>query len=132
MQKNALKKLLQSHKFDILLGTVLLLVALCLFLVFNKIKKSGSSVEVKVNNKIVGVYSLSKDGSYDIKSSFDGKLTLVIKDNKAYAVEANCPDHLCEKMGKISKVGESIICLPHQIFIKVVSEEEAEYDAVAK
>ena len=133
MQKNVLKKLFISHKFDIILGTVLLLAALCLFFVLPKTKSEGNYVEVKQGNDVTGTYSLEKDGRYEIKT-FYGTNVLVIKDGYAYMEEASCSDHICIKMGKISKTGETIICLPNEVFIKVVNKngEGGEYDAIIK
>ncbi len=37
--------------------------------------------------------------------------------------KADCPDKLCVKQGKISKSGESIICLPHKVVVKISAEE---------
>ena len=128
VQKNALKKLFSSHKFDFLLGAVLLLAALCLFVVFRNSQKDGGTVEVRQGTDVIGTYSLSEDGEYEI-TSFYGSNTLVIKDGEAYMSESSCSDHLCEKMGHISKVGETIICLPNEVFVKVISGEEG-YDAV--
>lgn len=129
MQKNVLKKSLQSHKFDIILGAALLLAALCLFLVFRGVEKEGGVVTVKSDGKIVDVLPLSKDGEYEYKS-FYGTNTLVIKDGKAWVTSSSCKDHICENTGKISKVGETIICLPNTLFITVTDGEESEYDEV--
>ena len=131
MQKNVLKKLFTSHKWDLLLGTALLLIALCLFLVFGKTKKEGSYVQVKQNNKITGVYPLDKDASYEF-SNFFGSNTLVIKEGKAYVINSNCPDKTCEHMGKIYRNGEMIICLPHELIIEVINSKEVNYDAISE
>ncbi len=129
MQKNALKKSLQSHKFDIILGAALLLAALCLFLVFRSFEKDGGVVTVKSDGKIVDVLPLSKDGEYEYKS-FYGSNTLVIKDGKAWVSASSCKDHVCEDTGKIHKVGETIICLPNALFITVTEGEPSDYDEV--
>lgn len=129
MQKNVLKKLLQSHKFDFILGAALLLAALCLFLVFRGMEREGGTITVKSDGKVVDVLSLSEDGEYEYKSFF-GSNKLVIKDGKAWVTESSCKDHICEDTGKISKVGETIICLPNTLFITVTDGEEAEYDEV--
>jgi hypothetical protein len=34
--------------------------------------------------------------------------------------ESNCPDKICIKTGKLSKVGETAACLPNEIFLKIV------------
>ena len=124
MQKNVLKKLFISHKFDFLLGAVLLIAALCLFVVFKTTRKNGSYVCIKQGKNIV------EDSEYEIKS-FYGSNTLVIKDGYAYMSESSCKDHLCEKMGKISNVGETIICLPNEVFVEIISSKE-KYDAVVR
>ena len=130
MQKNVLKKLFISHKFDFLLGAVLLVAALCLFMVFKYVRKDGNYVQVKQGKNIVGTYSLMKDSEHEIKS-FYGSNTLVIKDGYAYMSDSDCKDHLCEKMGHISNVGETIICLPNEVFVEIVSDKEG-YDAVVQ
>ena len=36
--------------------------------------------------------------------------------------DANCPDRLCVSWGKINKPGETILCLPHRIIIRIIGE----------
>lgn len=129
MQKNVLKKLFISHRFDFALGAALLVVALCLFLVVGKLEKTGGTVTVKMNDDVIGVYSLSVDGEYPI-TSFYGSNTLVIKDGKAWVKDSSCPDHICENTGKISKLGETIICLPNTVFITITEGGASDLDAV--
>ncbi|MDD6234949.1 MAG: NusG domain II-containing protein [Lachnospiraceae bacterium] len=118
------------HKFDFLLGAVLLIAALCLFVVFKTTRKNGSYVCIKQGKDIVGTYTLDEDSEHEIKS-FYGSNTLVIKDGYAYMSESSCKDHLCEKMGKISNAGETIICLPNEVFVEIISTKE-KYDAVVQ
>ncbi|MBD5157096.1 MAG: NusG domain II-containing protein [Butyrivibrio sp.] len=113
------------------MGAVLLVAALCLFAVFKNTKKDGGAVEVTQDGKLVGVYPLSEDASYEF-STFYGHNTLVIEDGFAYMSESTCRDHVCEGMGRISKVGETIICLPNELFVKVTKGEEGDYDAVVR
>ena len=122
MQKNALKKSFISHKWDILLGAVLLITALCLFLVFKQNKKDGKYVKVEQDGKVVGSYPLDEDGSN----------TLIIQDGKAYVTESTCSDHTCEKMGKVYRQGEMIICIPHKLFITVTGDsKKGGYDGIS-
>ena len=43
--------------------------------------------------------------------------------------DTSCPDHLCEKMGRISSSGQSIICLPNRVVVEITGAAQ-EYDAV--
>ena len=38
--------------------------------------------------------------------------------------DANCPDKLCVKQGKISKDGETITCLPNKVTVTVYGEDD--------
>ena len=44
--------------------------------------------------------------------------------------EANCPDKLCIHQGKISKNGETIVCLPHGLIVEIKSDDNPELDIV--
>lgn len=52
---------------------------------------------------------------------------ICINGREVYMKETNCPDRVCSRQGKISKVGESIVCLPNKIFIEIKRETESEY-----
>lgn len=45
---------------------------------------------------------------------------LRISDGHADMTEADCPDRICVHSKPISKIGESIICLPHGIIVTVI------------
>ena len=34
--------------------------------------------------------------------------------------DADCPDKLCVKTGRISKTGETIVCLPHRVVVEII------------
>ena len=62
-----------------------------------------------------------------------GKVTniLLIKDNCANMIEANCPDKLCVNQKAISKEKETIVCLPNKVVVTVESDDESDFDAIA-
>ena len=81
-------------------------------------------------NTIVGVYPLDKDAEYEFLDIY-GNNTLVISDKKAYVKDSDCRDKICEKMNKISKNGEMIICLPNSLFIRITDKKGGEYDGIS-
>ncbi len=134
MQKNVLKKLFISHKNDFILGAVLLLAALCLFIMFHFIfQNNGKFVKVQQGDEVVGYYPLDEDGEFEFRTYY-GYNILVIEDGSAYISDASCKDHLCEKTGKISQVGETIICLPNELFVTITGSEvsQSKYDDIAQ
>lgn len=110
---------------DIIVIAFFLLISLLLFL-FIRGGKEGSEVRVMVEGKEIGVYSLSRDGEYSLNG---GTNTIVVKDGKAYMADADCPDKLCVRQGKVSRNGETITCLPNKLTVTVI-DEEGEVDIV--
>ena len=40
--------------------------------------------------------------------------------------ESDCKDKICMKMGKISLTGDSIICLPNRLMLKIVEDKPSD------
>ena len=123
-----LKKILENKKLlsDIILISVILIISLSVFLFVFLNRTEGSYVRVTVDNKVVGVYSLSIDGVYHINN---GTNILVIEDGKAYFSYSKCPDQTCMHGksvfgNKISMVGDTITCLPNKVMVEVIGEGE--------
>ena len=86
--------------------------------------KPAKSVFVILNGETVREMPLDRDGEFLI----DGIGKVVIKDGKAFVCDMTCPDKICEKMGKISSSGNSVVCLPNRL--AVVVDAGGEVDAV--
>ena len=73
----------------------------------------------------VGRYPLSKSGTFPLNG---GTNILVVENGEAWVTEANCPDKICMAMGKISRNGEFIACLPNRLLIVVEGGEKSSVD----
>lgn len=113
---------------------VFLLIALISFAAMSLAGKKGGQVRVTVDSEEYGTYSLAKD--QEISISGDGwENILVIEDGAAKMTKADCPDKICVSHGKISKKGETIVCLPHKVVVEVISsdtEDGTEPDVISK
>ena len=126
-------------KKDIILGIGIITVAL-LMLLFMQINRGeeGDRIQVTLDGKVYGTYSLEKDQVIEIEEgSFYNKIR--VEDGKAYMEEANCPDGYCEELGKISRHTQTIVCLPHKLVVEVLeadndtkANEEEIPDTIAK
>ena len=107
---------------------IVIVVALMLGLYLQFFKQTGDMVEVTVDGKLYGRYSLSEELTEDIHTGFDGRQLnrLVIKDGKAYIEKATCPDGICAAHRPVYRDGESIICLPNRVVVTVVSANSAD------
>ncbi|MBQ6609804.1 MAG: NusG domain II-containing protein [Oscillospiraceae bacterium] len=111
----------------ILVGALLIAALLVLLVIRNRQeRKTGTDAVVTVRTADRdAVYPLNKDGVFSLNG---GTNTLVIENGEAWVSEANCPDKVCMGMGKISKNGEFIACLPNQVIIVVEGGEESPVD----
>lgn len=116
----------------IFISTLLILIIIFLFVFYSKYNTSGSYVTITVDGKQYGRYRLDEDKQIKIKNA-SGKVTniLLIKDNCANMIEANCPDKLCVNQKAISKEKETIVCLPNKVVVTVESDDESDFDAIA-
>ena len=111
---------------DWILATAILLAAGILGAYLLLGRQTGSCVMISKDNEEIGTYSLKDDRVIDVG---EGN-RLEIKDGAVHMLYADCPDQICVHQKAISRNGESIICLPNKIVLKIVDGEEAELDAV--
>ena len=76
-------------------------------------------LEITSGSSVYGVYPLNEDREISIED----KNTVIIKDGQVFMAEADCPDKLCVNSKPISSRGQSIVCLPNRIVLKIIGEE---------
>ena len=60
-----------------------------------------------------------------------GKLVVGYEPKKGFSVsEASCPDQLCVRMGTINRAGQSIVCVPNEIVVHLLSAAQEGEGAV--
>ncbi len=100
---------------------VITAVALLLSLVFLTSGGGGDYALVSADG-VETKYSLDRDGKYGFSSN-GVDFVLEIKDGGAAVVEAGCPDKVCVSSGRISSPGESIVCIPGRMSVKIIGKE---------
>ena len=117
-------------KNDFILAGVVLAVS-CVLLVFQKTAaffSDDSMVCIYQGNKKLASYPLDEDRRESILSPEGGKNVVVIENGEVYMEDADCPDKLCMKQGRISGTGQTIVCLPHMLVVTVENGKEPELD----
>ena len=121
------------RKNDLIFLIVIVIIIAAFFVVRAfSLKNKGSKINITLDNRTYGQYSLNRDRSIKIKKDGNVVNIIKIKNNKAYMSFADCPDKLCIKMGSIDKVGESIVCLPNKVVVTVISGKGNSVDSVAE
>ena len=88
------------------------------------LRSPGGAVQVRVAGAVTAGYPLDVDASYTITGANGGTNLLVIEDGAARIEEASCPDGVCVHTGRIRRNGQSIVCLPNQAVVEIVSDTE--------
>lgn len=88
------------------------------------LRSPGGTVQVRVAGAVTAGYPLDVDASYTVTGANGGTNLLVIEDGAARIEEASCPDGVCVHTGRIRRNGQSIVCLPNQVVVEIVSETE--------
>lgn len=115
-------------KSDFLLLGALLLTAAVLYL-FLRPGGAGTWAVVTADGQEQGRYPLSRDVTVAIGG--ESYNVLQIANGKAAVIEANCGDQTCVRMGTIFREGETIVCLPHRVTVRIEGDGAASFDAVA-
>lgn len=121
-RKNALKR------GDLYLIGGCLLAALVLCGLWLLLRRNGGVVIVEQGGTETARYALGQDRAVRIEGP-DGYNILVIRGGEAWLSEADCPNRLCVKTGKIRYAGQSIVCLPHKLTVRIAGGASA-LDAV--
>lgn len=107
---------------DIILIAVLCFIAIALALwVYGGQSKSKLKLEILINGEVVE--SMTIDDSCKDTINLQTGNVVSIDNGFVYMESATCPDGLCVKQGRIKKAGESIICLPHKVVVRLVETD---------
>lgn len=84
-------------------------------------------VVISYDGKIHSRFLLNEVKNKEVLIESSGHKNLVyIRDGKVIMKETDCKDKICMKQGEISKVGESIVCLPNKVFIEIKGKEKSD------
>ena len=111
-------KNIAPKRSDLYLILGCLLAALGLGGLWLLLRQDGGTVIVEQNGKETARYALSEDRTVRIEGE-GGYNLLVIQNGEAWLSETDCPNLLCVKTGKIRYAGQSIVCLPHRLAVRI-------------
>ena len=118
-------------KRDIILIVSLLVVGIIALVIWHFIYSvDGKYVTIEQRDNLIGIYPLNVDKEIEIEHRGEVVNKIVIEDGYCYMEEAECPDHLCKKQGKVNKSGQTIVCLPNRVVVTVVDSNNSDYDSI--
>lgn len=118
----------KKYRLDIIIISSIVVASLLLLLVISLTKKEGAVAVVEINGSAAAEYPLSVNGVFPLNG---GTNVLVVEGGVAYLNYSSCPDHVCEKTGKIRYVGQTIVCLPNRLSVTIKGNAKNSVDLVS-
>lgn len=86
----------------------------------------GAQAELRISGKVIKTFDLNKNQTWTYRDKDGDYNKIQVKNGEIAVVEANCKDQIDVQRGNISKTGETIVCLPHNLVIEVMSGQKDE------
>lgn len=104
----------------------LIILSAAAILIYPYIKKQPAASRVEITRAGGEVLTFSCADEREL--SIDG-CEIKIADGGVEVKAADCPDQVCVNTGKITRRGQSIICVPNRVSIQITGE--GDYDVLA-
>ena len=81
----------------------------------------NAAVVVSVDGEIaLQVPLVGTNGRFPMEGAYP--LTVCVQEGGVWVEEATCPGHDCQKQGRITRPGQTIVCLPGRITVAIQGE----------
>lgn len=94
-------------------------VVLGILLILNAQNSSAGWAVAERDGKEILRLSLSRNQSVRIEDGDGGCNVVTVQDGAVRVSEADCPDKICISQGEIRIPGQTIVCLPHRLLIRL-------------
>lgn len=92
---------------------------------------SGSTASVYIDGKLTYKIDLSINKKYHVPVP-NGAAEVEVSSGKLYIKKSPCPRQICMHQSPISNEGESLICVPNSMVIKIDGDADKNLDSVTK
>ena len=93
-------------------------------------KDQGNKEVVVIGQNFKNVYPINSNKIIKVKGPL-GYTIVVIKGGKAWIKNSPCREKICMKMGKISRTGQQVICVPNRVLVEI-DGKNGDVDAVSR
>lgn len=123
IKKNLSDKANNRKRFrnDIILIVSFCVIAIIIsfFLYYGDSAQKDMLLEITIDGEVVVSYKFNKTDNIRKSFPLDTGNVVIMDKGQIFMESATCPDKLCTRQGKISLSGQSIICLPHKVVVRI-------------
>jgi len=117
----------RMKKWDFIILVLLVVLSFTPWAIFAATRLTGEHVTytavLRANRQVVKEFPLDENTTFTYEDSHGDINVIEVKDGRIHIKSANCSDQVCVRRGWISRGGETIVCLPHQVIIEVVASD---------
>ncbi len=108
------------YRNDIILNIIIILICIAIPVAIGIASNGEKTLVISYDGDVVKEISLMQNEAYNIHG-----VEVTVENGTAFVSETNCPDRLCMKMSKAKNVGDSIICVPNKVSVRIVGRNDA-------
>ena len=111
-------------KKDLIVIVVLLIISGIGIFGYQMMNGDNETVAIYYQKELVQELDINENQVYTLEGEY-GSFSLEIKDGQYRAINVECPNHNCEKVGWVKKgSSKQIVCSPNDIYIQQIGVEE--------
>lgn len=117
-------------KQDILIVSILVILAAGLYFVFVVMQREKPAIaEIYYKSELVKTITLNQkeDSTFTVPQNEHVVFGLYADGSIAF-LESDCPDKVCIHSGKLNHVGQSSACLPNELIVKILPQDQHDED----
>lgn len=112
-------------KSDIIIVMIVAVAAISIILAFADNEKGSVAVILQDGKEIMRI-DINTPGTREIEVNGLYHNSILYKNGRIGVVESDCPGNVCVHSGFISGSGQSIVCLPNRMEIRIVGESDVD------
>lgn len=125
---SASKKLFSLADGILILGLVCVCLLFFIFRAFNQ--PHELRVVVEKHGEIVYEQRLSEDADPFEFTVEDTAVVISVHGTTVAVVSSDCPDQTCVLTGTLQKAGDTAVCLPNQVIVRILGSRPAAVDGI--
>jgi len=89
---------------------------------------------ITVDGEVYATLPLSAGNEHSeipVKLPGNNYVHIINEKDQIWVEDSSCPDKVCVKTGKISKTGQSVVCLPNKTMVHIEGPEKSDVDDVS-
>ena len=114
---------------DLIAAAVIAALALAVAIVFFAAQQSGpAEAEIRQNGELITTIPLDEDTEFVLDGEYHN--TVTVQDGQIAITASDCPGGDCVLRGWRSTAGQSIVCLPNLVEIRIVAADGSDAPSV--